>query len=65
MEVGNPKLDKGNSNDDISIVPWNTEHGASGVAVLRPNKLKKNVQFNFISKIVKSISVCFPSPASI
>jgi hypothetical protein len=26
MKVGNPKLDKGNSKDDISLVPWSTEN---------------------------------------
>jgi hypothetical protein len=26
MKVGNPKLDKGNSKDDISHVPLSTEH---------------------------------------
>ena len=26
MKVGNPKLDNGNSKDDISIVPWSSKH---------------------------------------
>lgn len=33
--MGNPKLDKGNSIDDISIVPWNTKHQEVGPSELK------------------------------
>jgi hypothetical protein len=42
MKVGNPKLDKGNSKDDISLVPWSTEHHQGGVTEWRNDKINNN-----------------------